>query len=413
MVKKELKHIVVFEHQRLLVNQDGEYYLSERQHQALEAYYGNYSPFFSLIRNGVQFCEYVGVLHVGDTLIEILPKADKSEDKGLWQYLLINMIRTVWGFPVQNSGSSDLKLKHNSVLDLYFELFIKEVEQLIHLGLIKKYVREEQNSKTLKGKLTFTKHIQKNIVHQERFYIETTIYTQQHDLHRIIFAALNLISLLNRNSLLTSRIGNLLLNFPEQKTIKVNATTFSRIQYDRKTNVYKSAIEIAELLLLNYHPDISQGNRNVLALMFDMNSLWEQFVLRILKKSLHDFKVNGQIDKRFWKGDKLQSTMRPDIVLNHKTEDLTVVLDTKWKNLNGKGPSPEDLRQMFVYHEYFDASLVALVYPGQEMKISGSYYMKDGKELDNKHCHLLQITPDPEFSKWKIKIVEAINTLLK
>ena len=416
MARQELKHIVVFEHQRLLVDQEGDYYLSERQHQALEAYYGNYSPFFSLIRNGVQFCQYVGVLQVGDTLIEILPKADKligKEAVQKWQKLLINMIRTVWGFPVKESGTSDLKLKHNSVLDLYFELFVSEVEKLMHLGLIKKYIREERNATALKGKLSFTKHIQKNLVHQERFYIETTSYTQQHDLHRIIYAALKLVSQLNRNVLLNSRIGNLLLNFPEQHAIKVNPSTFTRLQYDRKSIVYKAALEIAELLLLNYHPDISQGRKNVLALMFDMNALWEQFVLYVLRRDLGDYNVMGQVSKRFWKSTEaivaVSSSMRPDIVLRHKENNKVIVLDTKWKNLHDKGPSTDDLRQMYVYHEYFDASMVALVYPGEELKISGSYFKKKkNKKLDNKHCHIVQIPADNDFKAWKKRILERV-----
>lgn len=420
MARKELKHIVVFEHQRLLVDQEGDYYLSERQHQALEAYYGNYSPFFSLIRNGVQFCQYVGVLQVGDTLIEILPKADKLIGKEVvqkWQKLLINMIRTVWGFPVKESGTSDLKLKHNSVLDLYFELFVSEVEKLMHLGLIKKYIREERNATALKGKLSFTKHIQKNLVHHERFYIETTCYTQQHELHSIIYAVLKLVSQLNRNVLLNSRIGNLLLNFPEQHAIKVNPSTFTRLQYDRKSIVYKAALEIAELLLLNYHPDISQGRKNVLALMFDMNALWEQFVLCVLRRDLSDYNVKGQVSKRFWKSTEaiaaVSSSMRPDIVLSHKDKNKVIVLDTKWKNLHDKGPSTDDLRQMYVYHEYFDASMVALVYPGEELKISGSYFMKEkNKKLDNKHCHIVQIPADNDFKAWKKRIVERVIEII-
>lgn len=420
MARQELKHIIVFEHQRLLVDQEGEYYLSAGQHQALEAYYGNYSPFFNLIRNGVQFCQYVGVLQVGDTIIEVLPKADKLTGKEAvqkWQNLLISMIRTVWGFPVKDAGTSDLKLKHNSVLDLYFELFMAEVEKLMHLGLIKKYIREERNSTALKGKLAFTKHIQKNLVHQERFYIETTSYTKQHDLHRILYAALKFVSQLNRNELLKSRIGNLLLNFPEQHSIKVNPSTFNRLQYDRKSIVYKAALEIAELLLLNYHPDISQGRKNVLALMFDMNALWEQFVLRVLRRDLQGYNVRGQVSKRFWKSTEaivaLSSSMRPDIVLRHKENNKVFILDTKWKNLHDKGPSTDDLRQMYVYHEYFDATMVALVYPGDELKISGSYFeKKKNQDLDNKHCHIVQIPADKYFKAWKERIVKRVKDLI-
>ncbi|MFZ4861218.1 McrC family protein [Sphingobacterium sp. Mn56C] len=413
MALSERKHIIVFEHQKLVFDLSNEG--DESLFYALVSYHGDYTPFFRLIRNGVQFCEFVGVLQVGDTLIEVLPKADKTVDdvtKSKWQGLLINMIRTVWGFSVKNSGSSSLKLKYNSVLDLYFELFISELEALFRAGLIKKYVREEKNTTALKGKLLFGKHIQNNLVHQERFYVETTKYAVDHELHQILYAALILLPHLNRNNLLASRIGNLLLNFPEQKPIKVVASTFSRIVYDRKTIVYQRALEIAELLLLNYHPDLSKGRRNVLALMFDMNALWEQFVLRVLQKQLSSHKVSGQISKAFWKSQGMSSSMRPDIVLEDRLSNEVIVLDTKWKNLNGYSPSPDDLRQMYVYHEYFSARRVALIYPGEGFTLDGQFYHKTHKELDDKHCHIVQIPADKDFKVWKDKIVERINYLL-
>jgi len=408
MSQEYSKHIIRFEHEKLVFDMQVE---EERiLYEALEAYHGEYTPFFKLIRNGVQFCEYVGVLQVGGTIIEILPKADKSWDASVWQNILINMIRSVWGFSVKESGSSNLKLKHNSVLDLYFELFVNELESLIHQGLIKKYIRQEQNAKALKGKLSFTKNIQHNIIHKERFYIETTTYRVNHKLHQIIYAALQLIQRLNRNPLLASRIGNLSLNFPEQTEIKINSKTFNTITYDRKSQAYKTIIDIAELILLNYHPDISKGPRQILALMFDMNALWEQFVLGLLRKTLKGYKVSGQITKRFWKGNSLSSNMRPDIVL--VGDKSIIVIDTKWKNLNGKSPSPEDLRQMFVYHEYFEANKVVLLYPGEGDLIAGQFYLKDQSGFDDKHCHVLQIPADKDFVIWKNRIVEKIVSLL-
>ena len=121
--------ITVFEHEKLFFNLNNE---QEKQlHDALEIYHGNQTPFFKLIRNGVQFNEHVGVIQIGKTTIEVLPKADKSGEEK-WRNLLIGMIKTVWGFDVKSTGSSSLKLKSNSILELYFELFVSEVEYLLH-----------------------------------------------------------------------------------------------------------------------------------------------------------------------------------------------------------------------------------------------------------------------------------------
>lgn len=395
------KHITLFEHQTLKLNQviGGEIFDADKL-KALQKYYGEKGvPYFSLIHNGVRFNEYVGVIQVGSTIIEVLPKADAAfaatDEKKTWHEILIDMLFAVGVFDIHAPSSSSLKLKPNSILDLYFELFISEVEYLLHNGLVKQYRKKEANVTALKGSLQFGKHIQQNLIHQERFYVRHTTYDVEHKLHFILYKALRLLKQLNTNIGLHSRIGSLLLHFPAMPDIKVTEATFTGLTLNRKTQSYETAIGIAKLLLLHYHPDVSQGRNSVLALMFDMNMLWEQFVYVSLRKN-KSITVKSQISKHFWESDKGKlSKMRPDIWL--KKGDECFVLDTKWKNLNGYNPSPEDLRQMYVYHEYYDAKKVALVYPGKEIEpIKGKYLSPiDSQKLD-KECSIITIPVPPK-----------------
>ncbi|WP_223605693.1 McrC family protein [Chryseobacterium sp. OSA05B] len=400
--------IVVFEHEK--------YYFTEEQKrikldEALEKYYGDYSPFFKLIRGGVKFNQHVGVLKVGKTTIEVLPKAD-GNDKDTWRQLLIDMIKTVWGFDIKVSSSADLKLKSNSILDLYFELYTKELEYLLHRGLIKRYNKKEGNLYALKGALQFSKHISQNLVHQERFYVKYSNYDINHKVHCILYKALKLINQTNNRPDLKSRIGALLLNFPEMNDLKITESTFDNIVYDRKNLHYEKALQIAKLLLLNYHPDVSKGRDHVLALMFDMNRLWEQFVYVVLKRELKvtDFKVRSQVSKEFWRSETgTKSRMKPDIVL--ESRDNTIVLDTKWKNLYDGGPSSEDLRQMYAYHHYYKASKTALIYPGEEEKlIKGKYSPIHGdSNISDNTCGIAFISTHTDVVVWKKNIVSFIK----
>lgn len=178
-MKNKINHITVFEHQSIKLGQViSNVEFDEVMLKSFQEYFGNDGvPYFSLINNGIQFNEHVGVIHIGNTLIEVLPKVDKKDDdKKKWREILIDLLKAVNGFEIKNTSSSDLRIKPNTILDFYFELFIREAEYLLHTGLIKKYRKKERNVTSLKGSLMFNKQIQLNLTHQERFYVRHTVY---------------------------------------------------------------------------------------------------------------------------------------------------------------------------------------------------------------------------------------------
>jgi 5-methylcytosine-specific restriction enzyme subunit McrC len=356
----------VFEYQKITIK-GGKHPLAGFDMPLLEAFQAYHqanedTPYFDLINKGVRFKSYVGAIRIGKTTIEVLPKADKEKgnEKG-WQEVLLDMLKTCHLLKAKQSGEANLKLKANSVFELYFELFVNEVEQLIRQGLIKKYRKKEGNRTALKGALLFSQHITKNIVHKEKFYVRYTDYNKNHIEHQILFEALLAIQALNTSSLLSDRIGRILLDFPMVNRIKVNEKTFSTLVENRKTAPYQLALDIAELILLNYRPDIKSGSRNLLAIMFDMNALWEEYVYRVMRKYKPEgFEVSAQRSKNFWNN----ITARPDVVIKNTATKDTFIIDTKWKLVDSNKPSVDDLRQIFAYNHLWKSSKSLLLYPG-------------------------------------------------
>ncbi len=364
MKGRKPKVIQVFEYQSLAYQGRFKNSLFTKDtHRSFEGYFkeNDRTPFFELIPYGVRFKQYVGAIQIDGLLIEVLPKAGKTDDPKKWQQVLLNMLKTCQLLTAKETGVAQLKLKSNSILELYFELFLVELETLIHQGLIKKYRKKEGQQKALKGALVFSQHISQNLVHKERFYTHHTVYNHNHLLHQILFEALHLVNQLSNSSHLQDRIGRVLLDFPEQARIKANANHFSKLKVSRKTKPYQKAIEIARLLLLNYRPDLSSGQQNLLALMFDMNQLWEEYVYRILKKNLHkEWMVMGQQRQKFWE----HKSIRPDIVLQSRANpEKTFVIDTKWKVIDNLHPADNDLKQMYVYNHHWKSSKSLLLYP--------------------------------------------------
>lgn len=356
----------VFEYEKLFVNDQ----FTEDHLDALAKYNEEHGgAFFKLGYKSVQFQQYVGVIQVGDLTIEILPKVGKTsatkEEKAKWQKILLDILQQCNWMTVHANEKAYLQFKHNSILEAYLELFIRECEYLLQLGLIKKYRQTEGNKNALKGKLIFGKNIQYNAVHQERFYTRHQTYDKNNIYNQILFKTLNTIPKITNNPFLNDRLYNLLFSFPELDNIQVTSTTFSNLVLDRKTNVYEDAISIAAMILLNYRPDIQNGQNNVLAILFDMNDLWEEYVYRqLIRFCNNSIRIEPQVYKRIWEREnnrKVSKGVKPDIVLHQNLR--TLIIDTKWKLPDDDIPNDADLKQMFMYNEYWDNANAILFYP--------------------------------------------------
>jgi 5-methylcytosine-specific restriction enzyme subunit McrC len=416
------KPIQVFEYKPLLI---GEHGFKQEHWNALGWYNEKHSGrFFTLTPKGVKFNQFVGVIQVGNITIEILPKISQIAEKGdkaKWQKVLIDMLRECRWMQVYAHDKASLRFKPNSILEAYLELFLNECEQLLREGLVKKYRLVENNCNALKGKLLFQKQIQINSVHKERFYTRHQVFDRENVFNQILLKALKLIPNISQSPILKDKVYNLLLAFPELADKAVNQETFQNLVYDRKTTRYKNAIEIAAMLLLNYRPDISNGQNHVLAILFDMNDLWEEYIYRQLYKSKPPgWVISPQNSKPFWKlkeGNSSKS-VRPDIVIHDKLRDTKIILDTKWKIPNNNIPSDEDLKQMFVYNEYWTSMNALLVYPKasySEIPIhtEGSFVKKTNASKTH-HCGLMKMAVlDEKNSKLDLTIGKRINDFLE
>jgi len=384
-----MKTIKVFEYERLNIGEKG---FSQKHFDALAEFSekqltAKKETFFNLGHKNVKLKQFVGVLKVGDLTIEVLPKIDKyaDEDTNLWQNVLLQMLIRSKTIPILPNNLAQLNAQKYTLFEAFIQLFLQEVERILADGLVKKYRSKEGNLNALKGRLMFGRHIAENMVHQERFYTTHTTYDTQHLLHQIIAKTLRLIRQMGSEN--QPNLARILFDFPEMPDIKVEETTFERVVYGRNTERYRQAMYWSKMLLLNYYPDVRNGNKEVIAIMFNMNELWEKFVLVEMQRQLPDYEVNEQKYKRFWQ----TKVVRPDIFLHKKgfPNFSNLIVDTKWKIPKENKPSDEDLKQMFIYHLYFDTDTTILLYPsnGKNETIIGKY---QGKYKDKilKMCYL-------------------------
>ena len=248
--------IHVFEFEKLTLHKDSRgRYLEKRELEKLYEFNDtNNNNYFTGIRDGVRFKNYVGVIQLGGLTIEILPKTDntvtKDSDFETWHGALLNMLKVCQHINVNSVSEANLKRKHNSLLDLYFEMYLEEVQHLLRVGLIKQYRRDSSNVLALKGRLDFNKNIQQNLIHQERFYTEHQVYDFENIVNQIILKGLTILGDLTYNSDLKDKIARLKLSFPEIKEIPIQKHHFDKVKHNRKTVAYTRALQIAKMIAL-------------------------------------------------------------------------------------------------------------------------------------------------------------------
>jgi 5-methylcytosine-specific restriction enzyme subunit McrC len=387
--------IKVFEYEYLEI--DGEKF--QRHHWKALANFNakNSNKYFTLYPDGIKFSQYVGVIQAGNLTIEILPKSDKEDkDSNKWQKVLLKILKECRFIKIDHPEQAYLKLHTSSILDAYLSLFIDEIAKLLHLGLIKKYHEVERNSLALKGKLLLQKHLTKNIVHKERFYVQYSVYDREHIIHQILLKTLKLVAKVSNNTVIHGKANRLLLEFPEMKSIEfVNDQTFKKIILNRKTKVYQQSLLISKMLLLNYRPGITSGEESVLAMLFDMNKLWEEYVYRQLLKLNTSWDISRQNNIEFWQpSNQTAKHIRPDIIIsNHPRGRLTI--DTKWKVIEDEYPADDDLKQMFAYAHYVESSFLVLLYPAKEKEKYEGCFMKEHAlgsiQKEKVNCCILKI----------------------
>lgn len=373
--------------------------------------------FYTLYYDRVKFNQFVGVIQVDDLTIEVLPKTDRhdTKDKERWQQALIQMLHISLQVEAKTTTTASINIKKLNVLEAYLVLFLEEVSKLMRAGLVKKYRNNISNQTTLKGRLLVHQHVTRNIVHAERFYVNHQVYDRDNIYNSILREALDCINQLSVSSVVRNNCSTILLDFPQCRNVSISEKLFSQLRYDRKTRAYKTAIQLAKIILLNYHPDLKGGRNNILAIMVDMNLLWENYIYFSLKKSCNrsdrKIRVQPQQKRPFWQhSNSWPLKLKPDLFVEgiYEGKPGRFILDTKWKYQSK--PSVEDIRQMYAYNQFFETEQSYLLYPDKledsgVTKHPGDFYRPGTNRADSElKCGLMYADLMDEDGKLNLDI---------
>lgn len=355
--------IVAYEHQVLRLGPESG--LREAHLAALARLQQRHgAAWFTLLRRGLKLSSYVGVVQVPGLTLEILPKTDNPARTGTdpttvayWQRVLLQLLRATHGLPVAVPAAATLAQARHPMLDLFVAALLAQAELLLRQGLKKHYHRTEANRRALRGQLLFAQQLRHNLTHAEQFYTRAQTYDAAHPFNALIRQALVLATALPLPPALAALARSLLLHWPEVPAVPVPATLPALPPAVAR---YGPALELALLLLRHHSPAPQGGDTAAVALLFDMNRLFETYVARQLRRAAPALgcRIETQSSRPLWH----DVPVRPDVVL-HLPHDRTVVLDTKWKLPATHRPTASDLQQLFAYCHLWRASHGLLLYP--------------------------------------------------
>ncbi|WP_448946744.1 McrC family protein [Lachnoanaerobaculum sp.] len=328
------------------------------------------------IGNVVSIKNYVGLIQMKNGYrVQILPKIDfgKAEDGNTQtKKVFLKMLRSMKDFPSKVFNDAAMNVDKMNLYEIFINMYIQEVRQLVKHGIRSNYVQQEDNQGYFKGKLLVNKHIKANLAHKERFYVLFDEFHPNGPENRLVKATLEKLHKLTGSTKNSKEIRQLLTAFEAVDSSTNYEKDFSKVVINRNTKNYEILIKWSKVFLMNKSFTTFTGSTNSRALLFPMESVYESYVAKQMKKVFcpDGWDVHTQDRGHYlFIEPKKQFALRPDIVI--RKGDKTVILDTKWKRLyksekNNYGISQEDMYQMYAYSKKYEASEVWLLYPLNE-----------------------------------------------
>jgi len=350
-------------------------------------------------RRQFKFAGFCGVVRVDGLVMEVLPKITAEQlPEATARGALVNMLRATGAFPPEIAGGTTLDLGRHHLLDIFILSFCRQVNRELVGGLIRRYQDVRANLTAVRGRIDFVRQARHNLVHQERVACRYEELTADNPYNRVLKGVLLRLARVSIAPDVRRSIGELLVRLAEVSEVAVSLKDAQVLAFDRSNRRWENVFKQCEWLLSGINPAVAAGRSESVALLFDMNRLFEAWVTRQWRRWLgpQGFTIQTQGPRWYLAQDstgKDTFQLRPDITVWDTEGKLVQMLDAKWKQPGEDltGISRADVYQMVAYAVRYGCESVGLVYPTWRAKLSsGSCYsvMTAGTELSVFHCPL-------------------------
>jgi 5-methylcytosine-specific restriction enzyme subunit McrC len=320
----------------------------------------------------------VGVIAADGCALEILPKIDVLGEDGTdatggIRRRLVHMLAVALDLEIDAGQVTALDWQRDTLLEILVRLFSEKLVDAVRQGMPRRYVEQAEDLPVLRGRLNVTRQFTTLAVEPSRLACRYDALTADIAVNRIMKAVVARLARIARTADNQRRLRELAFAYADIANVPVAALRWDQVVLDRTNSRWRELLNLARLLLGQRFQTTSAGGSDGFSLLFEMNTLFEEYVARMLKRALadSDLRVVSQggglycLETEDCRG--LFRT-RPDILVRRGSE-VVQVIDTKWKRIAARIDDPKrgvaqaDVYQMMAYGRLYRCDRLTLLYP--------------------------------------------------
>lgn len=322
----------------------------------------------------------VGILAAGDASLEILPKIDVAPGEATDQQnaavrkRLVHMLAVALDLKIDLGVITDLAWQRETLLEILIRIFCDKLTTTLRKGMPRRYIEHEEDLPTLRGQLNITRQFTRHAVTPSSLACRFDLLSEDIELNRILKAAVVRLLRTSRRSANQQRLCELAFVYADIADVPDSALHWDKVVIDRTNRSWQELFAMARLFLQNRYQTTTGGSGQGMAMLFEMNTLFEEYVGRLIVRAVSGtgFTVSLQGGRLFClnaqDNERGLFQTKPDILIR-RDGTITHVIDTKWKRITSRiddpkqGISQADVYQMMAYAQLYRSPRLTLLYP--------------------------------------------------
>ena len=382
----------------------------------------------SFDRTHIKSSHYVGVIKYKNIQFEILPKllgkADNRDDirKQILKNLLY-MLSYTKQLDIKDNEVANITSCPNPFIETLIRVFADRLFDALKRFVPKNYEVCEENTSAFKGKLKIAENLRYNLANKARFFCEFDSFTEDTALNQLFLYVATRLQSVSQDAY-NKKILKFIINVYSDISFKCfTEHDLKRIRLNRSQQVFAQPFNLAKMFLEHSSVDMSKHQFDNIALIWDMNILFEEFVFEFLKRnreSLDIYDVKYQKGRRLLKSKDNQhyyaNTFVDMFVIKEKGQS-GIVLDTKYKvkSANLGDFDNADIFQVVTYCKLHDSNNAVLLYPATDYTTRGdhAYTLNTDKVTDEVQIKTAQINLQQDLKSSHNNLIVAFKRIIE